>query len=357
MVLRQTEQQVNERSGIGMRRIIANLDMRTPLSKVAEVARAAERMGFDRLSIPDACHDGLTAAAIAANATSTIEIANSALVCFPRSPMTTAVAAWDLQELSQGRYRLGLGPLIAQNIVQKYSTTWSPPAPRMREYVASIRAIFRSWQHGEELQFIGEYYRFTRQQTFSAPGPIAYPDLRLQLAAVGPNMMGLAGEVADSVTLHPTNTSPLFIRENVLPELAVGAAKSGRAIDAVQIVANPFIAVGRTSEELNASREHYRLLLATVLSTPNYWRSLELIDREDVGPKLRELYRCGQIDMMARQIDERIMEAFVVSAAWEDLAERLRDYYDEMDVSLGINVGDCAEIERSMSRLIMELAA
>ena len=68
--------------------------------------------------------------------------------------MTTAIAAWDLQELSEGRYRLGLGPLIAPNIIQKYSTAWSPPAPRMREYVAAIRAMFRSWQHGEDYHFI-----------------------------------------------------------------------------------------------------------------------------------------------------------------------------------------------------------
>jgi alkanesulfonate monooxygenase SsuD/methylene tetrahydromethanopterin reductase-like flavin-dependent oxidoreductase (luciferase family) len=86
-------------------------------------------------------------AALATQATERITIATSALACFPRSPMTTGVAAWDLQQLSGERFRLGLGPLIAPIIKGKYSTDWVPPAPRMREYVQALHAIFDCWQN------------------------------------------------------------------------------------------------------------------------------------------------------------------------------------------------------------------
>ena len=338
-----------------MGRLIANLDMYTPLSQIANSARAAQSIGFDCLSIPDACHDGLTAAAIAASATQEIEIANSALVCFPRSPMTTAVAVWDVQELSQGRYRLGLGPLVAPNIIQKYSTPWYPPAPRMREYVKSMSAIFRSWQYAEELNYRGKYYQFTRQQAYAAPAPIEYPDIPLQLAAVGPNMMSLAGEIADAVTLHPTNTSAHFISSTVLPELNRGAYKAGRSTSDIEVIVNPFIAAGETPEELHESRNAFRRLLATVLSTPNYWRSLELIDRAGIGPQLKKLYRDKQIDTMTKLIDDEIMDTFVLSATWEDLPGRLKEAYASVSVSFAVNFDGSEKTRKHFGRLVREL--
>lgn len=338
-----------------MGRVIANLDMYTPLSDIAEAARVAESIGFDCLSIPDACHDGLTAAAIAASVTSDIEIANSALVCFPRSPMTTAVAVWDVQELSRGRYRLGLGPLIAPNIVQKYSTPWYPPAPRMREYVESMSAIFNSWQYSEELNYQGKYYQFTRQQAYAAPMPIEHPDIPIQLAAVGPNMMSLAGELADAVSLHPTNTSAEFIRTTALPELKSGATKVGRATSNIEIIVNPFLAVGDTRQELQESRNVSRRLLAIVLSTPNYWRSLELIDRADIGLQLKELYRNKQIDLMVKLIDDEIMDMFVLSTMWDELPERLKEAYPSLSVSFGVNFDPSNKVTNHLVRLVREL--
>ena len=121
-----------------MFRVWASLDINAPLSDIADHARRAEAMGFEGVMAPDVMSDGFLVAQAAICATQRIRVATSALVCFPRSPMTTAVATWNLQALSGGRFHLGLGPLVRGNIIGKYSTPWTPPAPRMREYVRGL---------------------------------------------------------------------------------------------------------------------------------------------------------------------------------------------------------------------------
>ena len=200
------------------------MGLRTPLREIAERARRVEDMGFDVLAVPDIIHDGPISAALAVAATRRMRIATSGLIAFPRSPMMVAVAAWDLQESSDGRFLLGLGPQVRGNIVSRYGTTWTPPAPRMREYVQSLRAIFDRWQHGTPLDFRGEHYRFTRMQPFTSPLPIEHPEIPIHLAGIGPNMTALAGELAEGLMTHPTSASPRFLGEFTRPHLERGAS-------------------------------------------------------------------------------------------------------------------------------------
>ena len=209
--------------------IYAGMDQRTPLAEIGDHARRVEAMGYDGLNVPDAVHDGLLAAQAALRATTRLRVATSVLVCFPRSPMNAAHAAWDLQAFSGGRFELGLGTQVRGNIVGRYSTPWTPPVPRMREYVQSLRAIWDCWQSGGPLEFQGEHYRFTRMQPFFNPGPIEHPAIPIFLGAVGPKMTALVGEVADGIMTHPTNGAPRYLREVTLPEMAKGA-RTGRAL-------------------------------------------------------------------------------------------------------------------------------
>lgn len=80
--------------------------------EISEHARRAEAMGFDGLNVPDAIHDGLLLSAMALAATERLIVGTGVLLAFPRSPMVTAIASWDLQKMSGGRFELGLGTLI-----------------------------------------------------------------------------------------------------------------------------------------------------------------------------------------------------------------------------------------------------
>lgn len=310
-----------------MFRVYASMDQRLPLSKVAAHAQRAEALGYDGLSVPEAVHDGLLAAAIALHSTTRLAVATGVLVAFPRSPMAVAHAAWDLQEHSRGRFGLGLGSQVRGNIVERYSTAWVPPVPRMREYVGALRAIFRAWQEGAALRFEGEHYRFTRMQPFFKPDPLDVPAIPIYLGGVGPRMVALAGEVADGLMTHPTNTSPRYLREVILPRLRKGAARSGREAANVKIMASPLIATGRTQAATNAEREKMRQMLGFLYSTPAYWPSLELFGWKDRGERLRRMTAEGRWGEMTALISDEMLDAFVPTAPYAEIADVLRRAY------------------------------
>ena len=92
-------------------------------------------------------------------------------MAFARNPMTLAVVANDLQLLTKGRFMLGMGSQIKPHITKRFSMPWSHPAPRMRELVLAIRAIWKTWETGEPLAFRGEFYTHTLDDAVLQPGP------------------------------------------------------------------------------------------------------------------------------------------------------------------------------------------
>ncbi len=324
-------------------------------SQIITEAKRAEAMGYDCFAVVDSVHDGLVGAALAVQATERIEIATSALACFPRSPMTTAVAAWDLQAFSGGRFRLGLGPLIAPIIVGKYSTPWSAPAPRMREYVKALRAIFDCWQNDAPLDFRGEHYRVTLQQEYSKPGRLEHPDIAIHLAAIGPHMTALAGEIADALVPHPTNSSGRYIREVMLANARRGAARVGRPEHELEIIANPLSAIGSSRAAIDEQRQAHRRTLANILSTPNYWPSLELFGWSDVGALLNQRVREGRWDEMPALLTEEMLDAFVPAGHYEEIADVLCEEFGDVAQGIYVSLPDDPSEDAAVARAVARL--
>ena len=172
-------------------------------------------------------------------ATRRMIVGTGVLVAFPRSPMTVAVASWDLQKMSGGRFELGLGTQIRQNIEQRYSARWDSPVPQLREYVQSLKSIFHSFQTGAKLDFRGEHYTFTRLQPFFNPGPIDHPEIPILCGAVGPDMTRMVGRIADGMITHPTNTPPEYIRQVCRARLQGGFEQAGRDGEDLRLVLGP----------------------------------------------------------------------------------------------------------------------
>ncbi len=309
-------------------RIYANTNQRVAPSAIAAHARRAERIGYDGLNVPEAVHDGLLLSALALQATTTLHVATSVLVAFTRSPMTTAVAAWDLQAYSGGRFELGLGAQVRGNVEDRYGAAWSPPVGRMREYVGAIRATFACWQNGEELGFEGDHYRLTRMQPFFAPEPLEGDPIPIHLGAVGPHMTTLAGEVADGLVTHPTNSHPRYIREVLQPRLATGAARKGRQDAPFALKVGPICTVGRDTAAVAAMREEKRRSLAFLYSTPQYWPSLELFGWGDRGKALHQLTRESRWNDLPQILDDEMLDTFLLSGTYDELPGTLRTAYD-----------------------------
>ena len=335
--------------------VYGGVSERLPLSGVADHARRVEALGYDGMNVPEAVHDGLLAAHAALDATEHLKVATSVLVAFPRSPMATAVAAWDLQEASGGRFVLGLGPQVRGNIVKRYSTPWSAPAPRMREYVNALRAIFASWQDGAELDFQGEHYRFSRMQPFFNPGPLGSDAPPIFLGAVGPNMVALVGEVADGMVTHPTNGSPRYLREVIIPSLERGANRIGRNLEELRLMVSPPTATGRDAEAVAVERERQREMLTFLFSTPSYWQSLDLFGMRDKGEALHALTREGRWQDMAGIIDDEMLDTFVVSGSYDEIADRLIESYGGLVKSITFPVPADAREDEAARRAIRRL--
>jgi probable F420-dependent oxidoreductase len=310
--------------------VYCGTSQRTPLSQLDAHARRAEALGYDGLNVPEAVHDGFLAASVALQATQRIHVATSVTVAFPRSPMAVAIAAWDLAELSGSRFELGLGSQVKGNIEGRYGTPWTPPVQRMRDYVGALRAIFDTFQTGTKLAFESENYSFSRMQPFFCPEPLADPTLPIGLGGVGPKMTELAGELADGLTTHPTNTAPRYLRDVLGARLNAGAERGQRSLAEFRLLVGCRVATGPTEAAVAREREAARRTLAFLYSTPAYWKSLEIFGWEDRGVALRALTREEKWDEMAGLVDDEMLDTFVPQGTYDEIVEVLQDWYGDL---------------------------
>ena len=215
----------------------------------AGAAVAAERDGYDGWWAFETQIDPFLGCAVAAERTDRVDLGTSIVVAFARNPMTVALQANDVQSLSGGRFTLGLGSQIKPHITRRYSMPWSHPAPRMREFILAIRAIWECWATDGKLDFRGDFYKHTLMAPFFNPGPNPHGNPKIMLAAVGPLMTRTAGEVADGVLCHAFSTER-YIREATLPALEKGFAKAGRTAEGFEITAPAFVVARDTEEEI-----------------------------------------------------------------------------------------------------------
>jgi probable F420-dependent oxidoreductase len=321
-------------------RVYATMDQRMGLDAVEAQARRVEALGYDGLCVPDAVHDGFLLAHAALRVTTRLHVATSVLVAFPRSPMLVAIAAWDLAAMSGGRFELGLGSQVRGNIERRYSTAWTAPVARMREYVLALRAIFTTFQHGAPLAFEGTHYRFTRLQPFFNPGPIAHPDVPIFLGAVMPKMTALVGAVADGLVTHPTNSAPRYLREVTRPTIDAAAIDAGRDRRRVALLAGGLIATGRDAAAVARERERIRELLTFLYSTPAYWPTLDLFGWRPVGERLHRLTREGKWSDMAGAVTDEMLATLVPQAPYAEIAAVLKRDYDGLATGITFPVPD-----------------
>ena len=176
-----------------------------PLRQMQQLARDASDTGFSGLVITEAGRTSYLSCAAAALAAD-IDVLTGIAVAFPRSPMVTATIAWELAEATSGRFRLGLGTQVRAHIERRYGTEFEPPGPRMRDYVAALRAVFAAFRGDGDLDHDGEFWKLSLLPSMWSPGPIDVADPPIDIAAVNPWMLRLAGEVADGIHVHPLNT-------------------------------------------------------------------------------------------------------------------------------------------------------
>ncbi|MBI4338098.1 MAG: TIGR03617 family F420-dependent LLM class oxidoreductase [Chloroflexi bacterium] len=296
------------------------------LAEVPEEAHRVEGLGFDGATLSELKHDPFMACALAIEHTSRLKVGTSIALAFPRSPMTTAYAAWDLQHFSQGRFELGLGTQVKGHIERRFSVRWTPPGPRMKEYVLALRAIWATWQQGAPLNFRGKDYSLTLMTPEFNPGPINHPRVPIFTAAVNPWMCGMGGEVSDGVLLHGYMTWQ-YIAEVALPAIEAGAKKAGRTLKDLEIAGGGFVVTAPSQQELERQLEVTRRRIAFYASTRTYLPVMGLHGWEQAALDLHRLSVEGHWEKMPGLVTDQMLDAFCVIGTYDDIVSRLRARY------------------------------
>lgn len=296
------------------------------LADAAERIRAAEDAGFDGVVSVEISHDPFLPLALGAASTSRVDLITGIAVAFARNPMNAAVIANDLNRLSNGRFVLGLGSQIKPHITKRFSMPWSDPAARMREFVLAVRAIWESWNEGTPLAFRGEYYRHTLMTPMFDQGPNQDGDPRIFVAAVGPAMTAVAGEVADGLMAHGF-TTPSYLREVTMHNLAKGLERSGRSRGDVEVTIPIMTAIGSDESELAPQISAVRQQLAFYGSTPAYRGVLEHHGWGDVGDELNRLSKQGEWVAMGDLVSDDMLVEFAVVGDVDSVRKEIQNRF------------------------------
>jgi probable F420-dependent oxidoreductase len=325
----------------GLREPDTPLDIR----QFGDLAAVAESVGLDAVLVEETKDDPFQLLALGAARTSTIQLGTSVAMAFPRSPTATALSAWSLSKVSNGRFILGLGTQVRAHIERRYGLAWHAPAPWIRDYVNAMRAVWDCWQNGTTLDFRSDHYNLNLMVPLFNPGPIDHPNIPVHVAAIGPNMCAVAGEVADGIRLHPVCT-PKFIDEKVLPNLARGAARTNRDLDDIEVCMKPLIGTAPDDEALERVIRTVRERVGFYLSTPSYRRTFELHGWADIAAQASGLARGQRWDDLSGLVSDEMLHTVATIATYDDIAAAINDRYsgrvDRIEFSIPVNTPDDA---------------
>lgn len=306
----------------GVRQAEAPLD----IARVAGDARRAEELGYDAVLTAETKDDPFIVLALAAQATSRVELATAVAVAFPRSPTITAASAWTLARLSNGRFTLGLGSQVKGHIERRFGMRWSAPGPWLRDYVGALRALWASWQHGTKLDYKSEHYTLTLMVPLFAPMPLDNPDIKIELAAVNPYMCQVAGEVADGIRAHPVAT-PRYLSEVMGPAAKKGMAKSGRSDTDFTMCVMPLVATAPDRAALAERVADVRARVAFYASTPTYLAAFEIDGHAETATRLQGLARAQRWEEMPALVSDEMLDTYAVVGTHDEIAAKLNARY------------------------------
>jgi probable F420-dependent oxidoreductase len=268
-----------------------------------------------------------------------------------------ALSAWNIQKLSGGRFTLGLGSQVKGHVQRRYGVAWAPPAPRMREYVQAIRAVWDCWQNDVPLRFHGEHYKLDLMVPLFNPGPIDDPHIPIHLAAVNSVMCRVAGEVADGLRPHPVCT-PSYIEECMIPQVRAGAEKSDRSLEAFSIAVKPLVATASDAEGLRAETESTRAKIAFYASTPGYFAAFEHHGLADFADEAGKLSKERRWDEMAALVDDDILHRFAVVGTYAEIGKELVHRFGQLATHCEFSIPARTAAERdALAALLAEVRA
>src|SRR5262245_4311222 len=297
-----------------------------PTMQIDYGVRAEER-GFRAAWFPEITFgDAFGPATAVATRTSRVGLGTGVVGIWSRSAVTMALQAATLNELSDGRLLLGVG-LQARGYVEGWhGQTYERPVRAMKEYVTILRRILA----GENVTFEGEIFSVRDFQLMMQPPETP---ARIYMAAIGPQMTRLAGELADGIIGY--FYSAQYVRDSVLPNLQAGAERAGRTLDGFDIACGFPTIVGSDGTALEQIKGQVMMFATAKSSSPEYASSFAAAGY-DVAP-IQERVEAGDIDGALALVTDDMADALTIAGTPDDVRRRIDEYRDAGLTTIALN--------------------
>lgn len=291
-----------------------------PYAALPELARQVEARGFDAAWVLETTASATIQAAVVAQATSRIDVGTNVMLAFPRSPVVTAMDAWDLNELTGDRFVVGLGSQIRQWIEQRYSAAFDRPAERMAEYVQAMQAAWRM-ERGEDVTFDGEIYRVLRPGVGGRGRGRGRRLPRVHVAAVGPLMTKAAATYADGILGHPF-TSDRYLANDVLPRVEAALSVAGRSRNDFTVGQGVITCV---ADDRDVAIREAKAQIACYGVLPTYRAVFASYGDEALADSLPEVFKHhgNDLDAIVAAIPDEAVERYAVAGTPDEVRDKL----------------------------------
>lgn len=297
-----------------------------PYAFLPDLTRQAEQHGFDAVWVSETNAESTVQATLLATVTERVDIGTNITLAFPRSPTVTAMQAWDLSELTGGRFIVGLGSQVRRIIEDRFSSDFDHPAKRMAEYVQAMRTVW-AMNQGEDASFEGDIYRVVHPG-LGAPFDRRTPVPRVYVAAVGPLMTKAAATHADGMLGHPF-TSVAYLEDDVVPRIASALEEAGRARDEFTLCQGVILCI---AEDREVAIREAKGQIGFYGTTPNYKPVFESYGDGELTARLREAWKQeDRLEALVAAVPDEAVERYAIAGTPDEVRERIRPYAELVD--------------------------
>lgn len=296
------------------------------LEELGEAARAADDAGVAALWTAELHRTATVPAAVLAQHTSRAVVGTGIAWAFSRSPMMTALTALDLDELSGGRFALGLGSGVRRLVEDWHGLPFDQPVARLEQTVEAIRAVVAGAAAGTAFEGGGELAS-TRVRGWERPFPVVRDRIPIYLAAVGPRMCELAGRTADGWLGHELG-SPRYLRERILPHIEQGLRDAGRDRADIDLVPSACCVIHPDGRE---ARRRAAGLVGFYASVKTYDDFFAFHGFAREAEAVRQAFAAGDVPAMTAAVTEEMVDALTLAGTAEEVRRKLDGYAGLVD--------------------------
>jgi alkanesulfonate monooxygenase SsuD/methylene tetrahydromethanopterin reductase-like flavin-dependent oxidoreductase (luciferase family) len=289
-----------------------------PAGLSVEYSQRAEAAGFRSCWFPEITFaDSFGPATAASQKTDRVRLGTGVVGVWSRSAVTMALQAATLHQLSGGRLLLGLGVQARGYVRGWHGQTYRKPIAAMRDFITILRAAFA----GGVFSYEGEVFSV---RDFHLDMELPQPPPKIYIAANGPRMSELAGEIGDGTVGWFQSLE--YVRDVTMPALQRGAERAGRSLDGFEATVGFPAVVTRDDSGLQLAKGQVMMYASALGSTPAYLESARAAGFAGEAEAIGERVRAGDLPGAVAQVSDEMAAAMVMAGSIERVRDRIQRY-------------------------------